>query len=119
MMESDVALLPTLSAEEQKRRDLLGKLHPAIVAVIDRLKDKNAKPGADEAKFIREGKAEIQIWLTDKSAENLAKLKELGFEIVLDPKTSKLVIGRVSIDKLGALADLKFIRYMAPQIAGG
>jgi len=107
-----------LLPEEQARRDLLTKLHPMILAIIDRLKDKNAKPGADEGKFIRAGKAEIQIWLADKSAENLAKLKELGFEVLLDPKTSKLVIGRMPIDKLATLADLKFVRYVAPQIAG-
>lgn len=108
-----------LSREEQARRDLLSKLHPAIVAVIDRLKDKNVRAGVDEGKFVRDGKAEIQIWLTEKSAENLAKLKELGFEVVLDPKTSKLIIGRIAIDKLGRLADLKFVRYVAPQVAAG
>ncbi|MEO8433543.1 MAG: VIT and VWA domain-containing protein [Pyrinomonadaceae bacterium] len=108
-----------LSPEEHARRDLLTKLHPSILAVIDRLKGKNAKPGADEGRFIRDGKAEIQIWLTEKSAENLAKLKELGFEVMLDPKTSKLVIGRIAIDKLGRLSDLKFVRYVAPQVAAG
>ena len=80
-------------------------------------KNKEAQPGADEAKFIRDGKAEIQIWLTDKSPETLAKLKALGFEVVLDPKTAKLVIGRLPIEKLDALAELKFIRYIAPQVA--
>jgi len=38
---------------------------------------------------------------------------------MLDPKTSKLVIGRMPIDKLAALVDLKFVRYVAPQIGGG
>ena len=80
------------------------------------MKSKSASTGADEAKFIRDGKAEIQIWLTDKSEETLAKLKELGFEVVLDPKSAKLLIGRLPIEKLEALADLKFIRYVAPQV---
>ncbi len=105
----------TPSAEELKRRALL-KLHPSLLAVVERLKNGDAKAGADEAKFIRDGKAEIQIWLTDKSEETLAKLKELGFEVVLDPKTTKLIIGRLSIEKLEALAELKFIRYVAPQV---
>ena len=48
--------------------------------------------------------------------ETMAKLKELGFEIVLDPKTAKIVIGRLPIEKLGALAELKTVRYVAPQI---
>jgi len=107
-----------LSPEELKRRDLLTKFHPAILAIIDRLKEKNATPGVDESKFTKDGKAEIQIWLTDKTPENLAKLKKLGFEVVLDPKTSKLVIGRIALEKLAALNDLNFIRYVGPQFAG-
>jgi Ca-activated chloride channel family protein len=105
-----------LSPEEKKRADLQSKLHPSLVAIIDRLKDPKAKPGPDEVKFVRNGKAEIQIWLNDKSEETMAKLKEMGFEIVLDPKTAKMVIGRLPIEKLAALADLKFVRYVGPQI---
>ena len=94
------------------------KLHPSLLSVIERIKSKDGKPGPDEAKFIHDGRAEIQIWLIDKSAETLAKLKELGFEIVLDPKAAKLVIGRLPIESLEKLAELKFIRYIAPQISG-
>ncbi|MEP6707906.1 MAG: VIT and VWA domain-containing protein [Pyrinomonadaceae bacterium] len=120
MTDADEAVsIRKLSPEDEKRQELLTKVHPSVLAVIDRLKNKSAKPGADEAKFISDNKAVIQIWLTDKSAENLARLKELGFEVMLDPKTSKLVIGRMPIDKLAALIDLKFVRYVAPQIAGG
>ena len=106
----------TLSPEEQKRADLQSKFHPSVLAVIDRLKDQTLKPNPDEAKFIRNGKAEIQIWLTEKSDETLAKLKQLGFEVVLDPKTARLVIGRLPIEKLAALAELKSVRYVAPQL---
>jgi hypothetical protein len=105
-----------LTPEAQKRAQLQSKFHPSVLAVLDRLKDTKASPGPDEAKFIRNGKAEIQIWLTDKSEETLAKLKELGFEVVLDPKTAKLVIGRLPIEKLAALAELKSVRYVAPQM---
>jgi len=107
----------TLSPEEKQREDLRSKLHPSILAVVDRLKNKNATAGADETKFIRDGKAEIQIWLSDKSEETLAKLKQLGFEVVLDPKSAKLIIGRLPIEKLEALAKLEAIRYVAPQLS--
>jgi hypothetical protein len=103
------------SKEELKRRELTTKLNPTLLALVERLKKNGASAGADEAKFVRNGKAELQIWLTDKSEETLAKLKELGFEVVLDPKTAKLVIGRLPIEKLEALAELKFVRYVAPQ----
>lgn len=105
-----------LSSEEEKRQLLLAKFHPSVLAVIERLKV-NTKPGADEVKFIRGEKAEVQIWLTEKSPEALAKLKELGFEVILDPKTAKLVIGRLPIANLEKLTELKFVRYVAPQVS--
>ncbi|HEX3230537.1 MAG TPA: VIT and VWA domain-containing protein [Pyrinomonadaceae bacterium] len=110
----DVDEARVLSPEEKARREQQSKFHPSVLAVIDRLKNKTAAT-ADEAKFIRAGKAEIQIWLDDKSEATIAKLKELGFEVVLDPTTSKMIIGRLPIEKLAALAELKAIRYVAPQ----
>jgi Ca-activated chloride channel family protein len=113
-VEIDAPQPAKLSPEDEKRQQLMTKLNPSLVALVDRLKNKNAKPGADEAKFVHDGKAEIQVWLTDKSVETIAQLKQLGFEVVLDPTTSKMVIGRVPVEKLAALAELKFVRYIAP-----
>jgi Ca-activated chloride channel family protein len=104
-----------LSPDEQKRADLQSKLHPSLLAIVDRLKDPKLPASADEAKFVRDGKADVQIWLTEKSDATLAKLKALGFEVVLDPKSAKLVIGRLTIEKLAALAEIAEVRYVAPQ----
>jgi hypothetical protein len=104
------------SVDELKVDQLRLKLHPEIFAVVTRLRNKQLTPRPDEVRFVRDDKAEVQIWLTEKSAEAFAKLKELGFEVVLDQKTSKLMIGRIAIDKLEALADLKFVRYVSPQM---
>jgi Ca-activated chloride channel family protein len=110
-------MVRVLSPEDQKRAALRSKFNPSVLAVIDRLKDPKSSPAPDEVKFIHDGKAEIQIWFTDKSDEALARLKELGFEIVLDPKTAKMVIGRLPIEKLASLAEIKSIRYVAPQMS--
>ena len=112
---SDVDAVRVLSPEEQKRADMQTKLHPSILKVIDWLKAPKAGALTDDAKFVRDGKAEIQIFLTEKSDATMAELKKLGFEVVLDPKTAKMVIGRLPIDKLAALAELKSVRYVAPQ----
>jgi hypothetical protein len=106
-----------VSPQEQQLAELRAKLHPALFAVVDRLKHKSISVAADESKFIRDGKAEIQIWLTDKTEETLKQLKELGFEVVLDPRSAKLLIGRLPIEKLEALAELTFVRYVAPQVS--
>lgn len=92
------------------------KLHRALAAVVKRLKEKNQIPTPEETSFIKNGKAEVQVWLTDTSEETLAQLEKLGFEVVLNPKSAKLVIGRLPIEKLAALAELKAVRYIAPQL---
>ncbi|HKG16040.1 MAG TPA: VIT and VWA domain-containing protein [Pyrinomonadaceae bacterium] len=94
---------------------LPSKLHPSLAAVVERLKKPDSKPGEGESKFVRDGKAEVQIWLTEKTPEVLAQLKQLGFELLLDPKSARLVIGRLPVEKLAALAELKAVRYVSPQ----
>ena len=103
-------------AEEQRRRQIDEKLHPSLAALVERLKKPGSKPDEGESKFVREGKAEVQIWLTEKTPEVLAQLKKLGFELLLDPQSARLVIGRVPLEKLAALAELKAVRYVSPQM---
>jgi Ca-activated chloride channel family protein len=110
--------VPRVSPEEQRQQELQTKLHPSVLALVQRLKNKGAQPGADEAKFVRAGKAEIQIWLTDKSPDVLNQLRQLGFEILLDPKMGKVVIGRLPVEQLEALAAIKAVRYVSPQVNG-
>jgi Ca-activated chloride channel family protein len=105
---------PRLAPKDLKREQMLAKLHRSVAAVVERLKNKSAQASAEEARFVRSGKAEIQVWLSDKSAEIIAQLKRLGFEIVLDPKSARMLIGRLSIEKLEALADHKAVLYIAP-----
>jgi len=98
-------------------RDGAGKLHASLVAVVERLKNKNPKPTEAEARFVKNGLAEVQIWLVDASSDTIEQLKKLGVEILLQPKSSKLVIGRVPLGRLEAVAELKVVRYVAPQLA--
>ena len=113
--EEVVRVEGNVSPEQQKELALRAKLDPWLFAVVERLKQKGSQPSAEEARFVRDGKAEVQIWLTEKSPEVLAQLKQLGFEVLLDPRTAKLVIGRLPVEKLAALADIKAVRYVAPQ----
>jgi Ca-activated chloride channel family protein len=96
----------------------LAKLHPTVAAVIERLKAKRTAAAAEEAQFVRNGKAWLQVWLSDTSAETIARLRKLGVEIVAQPRTAQLVIARVPLEKLAALAELAVVRYVAPQTAG-
>jgi len=104
---------PKPSAEELRRQELRTKGDAAIVSLVERLK-KNGTVETAEFRFVFDGKAEVQIWLVEKSAKAIAELKALGFEVMLDSKTSTLVIGRIPTNKLEALLDLKSVRYVAP-----
>jgi Ca-activated chloride channel family protein len=103
-----------MSAEDKRRAALRAKGDAMIVAVIERLKKHEMNFTVDESRFVLNEKAELQVWLVDKSDKTMAELKALGFEVMLDSKASKLVVGRLSIDKLEALLDAKFVRYVAP-----
>jgi Ca-activated chloride channel family protein len=105
----------TLTAYEKQQREMIAKVHPSLAALILRLQQKGVAPAAEESKFVRDGKAQVQLWLADKSPAALAELNKLGFEVILDPTTSKLLIGRIAIEKLAALAKLDFVRFVGPQ----
>jgi hypothetical protein len=99
---------------DQQSRELQQKLHPSVFAIVQKLKKKETLSTADQAGFIRDGKAEVQVWLTDKSNETLTQLKGLDFEVVLDAKNSKVIIGRLPVEKLEELAKLKSVKYVSP-----
>jgi hypothetical protein len=82
--------------------------------VVERLEKKQMKPALAEAQFVRDGKAELQIWLTEKTPEVMAQLKRLGLEVLLEAPNGNLVIGRLPVEKLAALAELRFVSYAAP-----
>jgi Ca-activated chloride channel homolog len=117
VLTAEADAIKVVEQPKDKRSDeLRQKLHPSVLAVVNRLRKKEALTSADGMGFVRNGKAEVQIWLTDKSAATLAKLKELQLEVLLEPKNSTLIIGRISIEKLEQLADLNFVKYVSPQI---
>ena len=114
--EADIRTMTApLPAAEVRRRQILAKLHPDIAAVVTKLRSGAAVAAAAQgAAFVRQGKADIQVFLEDDSAAALGKLKNLGFEVVLQPKSGKLVIGRAPVEALAALAELDVVRYVAP-----
>ena len=105
------------AAEEKRRADVARKLNRYVNIVVERVRNKQPLTSADEAGFVHNGKAEVQVWLNEKTDEGLAKLKELGFEVVLDAKNSRLIVGRLPVEKLEALAELNFVKFVSPQVS--
>jgi Ca-activated chloride channel family protein len=91
---------------------LPNKLDPALAALASRLKGGQPLAPAD-ARFVRDGKIAVRVWLNDTSNAALAQLKALGFEVVAQPDKAKVVIGRIAAGKLEALSELACVRYVA------
>ncbi|MFN0087686.1 MAG: TonB family protein, partial [Blastocatellia bacterium] len=109
-----ITAAPAPLPEERRRQALVAKMAPDVAALAERLRT-GAKPAPGEAAFVRNGKAELQVRLAGKSAATIAGLRRLSFEVLLDPKSSSFVIGRLPVEKLEALAGLPVVLYIAPQ----
>lgn len=116
-VNADVSPAPTPAKppEEQRYDRVKAKVHPTVLALIDRVRQKDQQQSPNFDRFVRDGKAEVQVWFIGKTEALRLKLKELGFEVVFDSPTSGLMIGRVPMDKLELLVDLELVRYVAPQ----
>ncbi|HEX9000003.1 MAG TPA: energy transducer TonB [Blastocatellia bacterium] len=93
---------------------LRNKLHPSVAGVVERLKNKQTEPLTVEATFVHNGKADLQITLADKSPATIGQLKKLGFEVTRNSKSTSVIIGRLPIEKLEALAGLIPVSYVEP-----
>ena len=105
---------PKLSPKEERRQRLQTKADAVVISLVERLQGNALRVGLEESRFIFNGKAELQVWLTEKSDKTIAELKALGFEVMHDSKASNLVIGRIPLNKIATLIDLKSVRYVAP-----
>lgn len=63
---------------------------------------------------IRDGKVDVMIRLADLSTETLAALTKLGVDVLGHTKSVSLVIGRVKVAQLMALAELPVVRSIEP-----
>jgi Ca-activated chloride channel family protein len=84
-------------------------LHTEPLVKID-----SALTGAEVSKLVKNGKVEVRVWVSNISPAVIEELKKLGFEFMGQPKSAKLVVGRISVDKLKALSELTVVRYVAP-----
>ena len=60
----------------------------------------------------RTGTVEVQIFLADTTVETRKALEKLGVEILLEPKSGRMVIARMPIAKLEELAKLVKVTYV-------
>ncbi|MDH3504838.1 MAG: VIT domain-containing protein [Nitrospirota bacterium] len=98
------------------RKDKVTKLDSTLELLVDHV-EKKTTLSENVAQHVTDGKVLLQVWLTDTKPETLEKLKKLGFEVVAQPKTGHLVIGRLSVEKLDAFSKLSVVGYITLQRA--
>lgn len=91
------------------------KYHSSIKAMTDRLKAGNATPSPDEAKFVRDGKADVIVRLKELKPETVEEMKKLGFEVLTEMATANAVVGRLPVEKIAALKEIEAVTFISPQ----
>jgi Ca-activated chloride channel homolog len=100
-----------LTAAGRARFALEAKAHPKILALAETFGKKSVLETFD---FVGDGKAEIFVRLADLKPQTIAALKTAGFEIERELPNFKTVAGRIRLEKLAAVANLKSVVYLAP-----
>ncbi len=103
----------TNEKQEAKKDSLSQKMHPALMKFREEWRrGKGLSPQSQS--LLKNGKVELQLKVSEKSAAVLEKLKKLGFELVLNAANSNLLIGRIEAGKLEELARLAEVKFLAP-----
>jgi len=85
------------------------RIDSALAEVLSRI---NAGQTVDHMPFVREGKAEIRITVTERSDTVLDKIKSKGFEISSLAEDPGMVNGRIDVQKLGSLLDIEEVVFI-------
>jgi hypothetical protein len=67
-----------------------------------------------QQKFIRGGKAYVEVWVEEATPELRDKLKQLGFETTTKSKVSNVLIGRIELSRLDEITKLDGVRRVVP-----
>ncbi|MDO8586978.1 MAG: VIT domain-containing protein [Armatimonadota bacterium] len=104
---------PGLTPAERKRQLIAARLDPLLQGLSAKL-DKKGNYSRRGKVEVKAGKVRISIRMSEISAANLAKLKKLGFVRLASSKAGATVIGTAHVSKLEMLAQLGFVRRIAP-----
>ncbi|MBL8234737.1 MAG: hypothetical protein JNL98_39930, partial [Bryobacterales bacterium] len=83
------------------------QLHPDVADLLKGVQTK--------ANLIRNGKAELKLYVSANDPALLQQLKALGFEITEQDPLAMTITGRIAAEKVAELVKLEGIRYIAPK----
>ncbi len=108
--------LKDLKPEDRKQLVSRIKLDASLLGLAAKVKADGHNRSLDKAGVpkVSQGQVTVQIWLNRLTADDLKKLKTLGFKLDATLIPKKLLLGTVAMDKLDELADLTFVRRVEP-----
>ena len=105
--------LVPLNAEDKRDAELAQKMHFWVYAVATRANKGVAQATSNESMFVRDGKASVRVELDPRDEVSADKLKQAGLEIASNNKFT--VTGKIALEKLAHLAEVKQVIYIAPR----
>ena len=102
-----------------KEPDPKAAIHAKMAPELRGLAEKLAKEGKDGNLTVgkikvKDGRIEVRVQLASLGDEVVAKLKKLGFKVLAQAKSVKLVIGTIDVKQLEKLAELPEVRRIDP-----
>ncbi|MBL8148794.1 MAG: VWA domain-containing protein [Blastocatellia bacterium] len=94
----------------QSPKPASSKMDAQLLSVVERLKNKQS---LREFKFVKDGKVTLQVFVDQLTPAFVEELKKLGFETLYEPKSSKVIVGRIDVEKLETVAAMEKVRYIS------
>ncbi|MDQ3710975.1 MAG: energy transducer TonB, partial [Acidobacteriota bacterium] len=104
-----------ITPEVSKQQVLAQKLHGWLYALVERLQNGVTAPTTNETRFVKDGKANVQIRFSVKTPETMEKLKAFDFEIMSE-KDKDTIFGRIGVEKIASLAEIAEVQYVLPKL---
>ena len=92
------------------------KLDPQLQVVLSQVQSGVSVSSLTGYRWLRDGKANVKVWLTVSSPAVLERLKKAGLEVLSQPGNARLLFGRVAVGKLAAIAAMDAVMYISPDI---
>jgi Ca-activated chloride channel homolog len=111
-----------LTEAEMKLQAMKDKLHVWVYDLVERLQKNVSKPTANEANFVKDGKASVHIQLSLLTPEIRNFIASLGFEFEVEGfetiggKKTLVLIGKIPIEELSQIAEIEEVTIISPNV---
>lgn len=110
---SPIPVIATVAISFRRDGKTQSSLDVAVALLIERVRAR-AAADATEYTFFRDGKAELELTLQALTEEVPRRLAALGFEISSESRSAHKVVGRMPVEKVELLLEVKALQFIAP-----